>query len=70
MQPFPRAKIQALRLQFFQEGGQYFKTYQLLDVHKQIHHNSLGNEMITLEGIDVCPVACFQGDLLPVEGER
>jgi hypothetical protein len=59
MQSFPRAKIQALRSQFFQEGGQYFKTHRLLDVHRQIHNDSLGNEMITLEGIDVCPVAWY-----------
>jgi hypothetical protein len=59
VQPFPRAKIQALRSQFFQEGGQYFKTHCLLDIHKQIHHDSLGNEMIMLKGIDVCPVAWY-----------
>jgi hypothetical protein len=59
VQPFPRAKIQALRSQFFQEGGQYFKIHRLLDVHRQIHHDSLGNEMIRLEGIDVCPIAWY-----------
>jgi hypothetical protein len=59
IQLFPRAKIHSLRLQFFHEGGQYFKSHRLLDVHKQIHHNSDGNEMITLEGCDVCPVAWY-----------
>jgi hypothetical protein len=59
VQPFPRAKIHVLRSQFFQEGGQYFKTHRLLDVHMQIYYDSLGNEMITLEGTDVCPVAWY-----------
>ena len=59
VQPYLRAKIHALRSQFFHEGGQYFKSYRLLDVHKQIHLNAHGNEMITLEGVDVCPVAWY-----------
>jgi hypothetical protein len=46
-------------LQFFQEGGKYFKNHYLLDVHRQIYHDSFGNETIMLEGIDVCPVACY-----------
>jgi hypothetical protein len=50
-------KIHTLKSQFLQEGKQYFKSHRLLDVHKQIHHDSDGNEMITLEGSDVCPVA-------------
>jgi hypothetical protein len=58
-QPFPRAKIHALRSQFFHEGGQYFKSHRLLDVHKQIYLDAHGNEMITLEGIDVCFVAWY-----------
>jgi hypothetical protein len=59
VQPFPRAKIHALRFQFFHEGGQYFKSHCLLDVHKQIHLDAHENEMITLEGVDVCPVAWY-----------
>jgi hypothetical protein len=57
VQLFPRAKIHILRSQFFHEAGQYFKSHRLLDVHRQIYHDSDGNEMITLEGCDVCPVA-------------
>jgi hypothetical protein len=34
IQPFPCAKIHALRSQFFHEGGQYFKSHCLLNVHK------------------------------------
>jgi hypothetical protein len=34
VQPFPRAKIHALRSQFFHEGGQYFKNHCLLVVHR------------------------------------
>lgn len=59
VQPYPRAKIHALRSQFFHEGGQYFKSHRLLDVHRQIHLDAHGNEMITLEGVDVCPVAWY-----------
>jgi hypothetical protein len=59
IQPFPHAKIHTLRSQFFHEGGQYFKSYRLLDVHRQIHHDSDGNEMIMLECCDVCPVAWY-----------
>jgi hypothetical protein len=59
VQPFPRVKIHTLISQFFHEGGQYFKSHRLLDVHRQIHQDSDGNEMITLEGCDVCPVAWY-----------
>jgi hypothetical protein len=59
VQPFPRAKIDALRSQFFHEGGQYFKSHRLLDVHRQIHLDAYGNKMIMLEGVDVCPVAWY-----------
>jgi hypothetical protein len=59
IQPFPCAKIHALRSQFFHEGGQYFKSHCLLDVHRQIHLDAHGNEMITLECVDVCPVVWY-----------
>jgi hypothetical protein len=52
-------KIHALRSQFFHEGGQYFKSHRLLDVHRQIHLDAHGNEMIMLEGVDVCPIAWY-----------
>jgi hypothetical protein len=58
-QPFPHAKIHTLRSQFFLESGQYFKSHRLLDIHRQIHHDSEGNKMITLEGCDICPVAWY-----------
>ena len=59
VQPYPCAKIHALRSQFFHEGGQYFKSHCFLDVHRQIHLDAHGNEMITLEGVDICPVAWY-----------
>jgi hypothetical protein len=34
VQLFPRAKIHTLRSHFFHEGGQYFKSHHLLDVHR------------------------------------
>ena len=48
IQLFPCVKIHALRSQFFHEGDQYCKSYRLLDVHRQIHHDTHGNKMITL----------------------
>jgi hypothetical protein len=60
VQLFPCAKIHILRSQFFQEGGKYFKSHRLLDIHRQIHHDFFGKKMITLEGIDVCPVPRLQ----------
>jgi hypothetical protein len=60
VQPFLRAKIHTLRSRFFHEGGQYFKSHRLLDVHRQIHHDSNGNEMIMLEGCDVCSMVLYK----------
>ena len=59
VQPFPCATIHNLRSQFFHEGEQYFKSHRLLDIHRQIHHNSEGNKMIILEGCDVCPKSWY-----------
>ncbi len=56
LQPFPRSKIQALRAQMYLEGDVYFRKHRLLDVHTQIHQDVEGKELITLEGIDVCPI--------------
>ena len=59
VQPFSCAKIHTLRLQFFHEGRQYFKSHHLLNVHRQIYHDSDRKEMITLESCDVCPNAWY-----------
>ena len=57
VQPFPRAKIQALRTQLYVTGSVYFRKHVLLEVHRQIHRDARGKDMITLEGIEVCPTA-------------
>jgi hypothetical protein len=54
---FLPSKIQVLRQEIYQEGRQYFRKHRLLDVHRQVHRNSLGHEMITLVGIDVYHVS-------------
>ena len=59
IQPFLCAKIHTLKSLFFQKGRQYFKSHCLLDVHRQIHHDSDGNEMIILEGCIVYPMAWY-----------
>ena len=39
------------------EGNVYHRKHKQLDVHKQIHRDADGKEMITLEGFEVCPKA-------------
>jgi hypothetical protein len=51
---YPCANNLCFKLQLFKEGGQDFKKHCLLDIHKQIFYDSLGNKMIILEGIDAC----------------
>ena len=36
------------------EGGVYHRKHRQLDVHKRIHQDADGEEMITLEGMEVC----------------
>ena len=57
MQPFPRDKIAALRFDMYVNGGVFYQKHRLLDVHKQIHQDSNGKEMVTLEGREVYPKA-------------
>ena len=35
------------------------KRHIQLDVHRHIHINNLGNRVVTLEGIDVCPCSWY-----------
>ena len=57
LQPFPRDKIEALRSEMHVVGSVYHRKHRQLDVHKQIHRDADGKEMITLEGFEVCPKA-------------
>jgi hypothetical protein len=57
LQPFPHGQIQAIRYQIHVDGRVYFQKSHLLEVHKQIHHNVNGREVITLVGREVYPIA-------------
>ena len=57
LQPFPRDKIEAFRSEMHVQGSVYHRKHRELDVHKQIHKDVDGKEMITLEGFEVCPKA-------------
>ena len=57
LQPFPCDKIEALRFEMHVEGSVYHRKHRQLDVHKQIHRDADGKEMITLEGFEVCSKA-------------
>ena len=37
------------------KGSVYYRKHRQLDVHKQIHRDADGKDMITLEGMEVCP---------------
>ena len=57
LQPFPHDKIEALRSEMHVQGSVYHRKHMHLDVHKQIHRDADGKEMITLEGFEVYPKA-------------
>ena len=54
LQPFPCDKIEALKAEMHVEGNVYHRKHRQLDVHKKIHWDADGKEMITLEGMEVC----------------
>ena len=39
------------------KGSVYHRKHRQLDVHKKIHRDADGRDMITLEGMEVCPKA-------------
>ena len=39
------------------EDGVHHRKHRHVDVHKQIHQDTNGKEMVMLEGIDMCPKA-------------
>ena len=57
LQPFLHDKIEALKSEIYVQGSVYHRKHRQLDVHKQIHRDADGKEMITLEGFEVCPKA-------------
>ena len=57
LQRFPHDWIEALWSEMHVEGSVYHRKHRQLDVHKQIHRDADGRNMITLEGMEVCPKA-------------
>ena len=57
LEPFPHGMIEALRSEMYVEGGVYHRKHRQLDMHNQIHRDVDRKEMITLEGMEVCPKA-------------
>ena len=57
LQRFPRNRFEALRFEMHVEGSVYHQKHRQLDVHKQIHSDADGRDMIMLEGMEVCPKA-------------
>ena len=57
VQHYPRAKITVLRSCMYDKTTVQFKNHIKLDVHKQFYKNATGRNVVTLEGIDVCPFA-------------
>ena len=57
VQYYPRAKITVLRLRMYDKTTVQFRNHIKLDVHRQFHKDATGRNVMTLEGIDVCPFA-------------
>ena len=57
VQHFPRQKIKVLRMRMYLGTTVQFRRHIKLDVHSQFHFDSTGRNVVTLEGIDVCPAA-------------
>ena len=57
LQRFPHDRIEALRSEMHVEGSVYHRKHRQLEVHKKIHRDADGRDMITLEGMEVCPKA-------------
>ena len=57
MQHYPRAKITVLRSRMYDKTTVQFKNHIKLDVHRQFHRDAMHRNVVTLEGIDVCPFA-------------
>ena len=56
LKPFSHDKIDALKSEMHVEGSVYYRKHRQLDVHKQIHWDANGKE-IMLEDMEVCPKA-------------
>ena len=57
LQHFSHDRIEVLRSEMHVKGSVYHWKHRQLDVHKQIHRDADGRDMITLEGMEDCPKA-------------
>jgi hypothetical protein len=57
VQLYPRDKIKVLRMRMYFGTTVVFRRHIKLDVHRQVRVDSNGRNVVTLEGIDVCPSA-------------
>jgi hypothetical protein len=57
VQLYPRDKIAVLRSRMYNKTTVLFRSHMKLDVHRQFHKDILGRNVVTLEGVDVCPYA-------------
>ena len=57
VQYYLRAKITVLRSRMYDKTMVQFRNHIKLDIHKQFHRDGTGRNVVTLEGIDVCPFA-------------
>ena len=57
VQHYPRAKITVLRSCMYDKTTVQFRNHIKLDVHRQFHRDATGRNVVTLEGIYVCPFA-------------
>ena len=57
IQHYPRAKITVLQSRMYDKTTVQFRNHIKLDVHKQFHRDATGRNVVTLEGINVCPFA-------------
>ena len=53
VQPFPREKIKAFRERMYRDTTFEFCYHMKLDVHRQVHRNGEGRNVVTVERIDV-----------------
>ena len=57
VQHYPRAKITVLRSHMYNKTTVQFRNHIKLDIHRQFHRDATGRDVVTLEGIDICPFA-------------
>lgn len=57
LQRFPRREILGIRSQLHVNDGFYARKKCLLEVHRQMHKDDAGKELVTLKNMDVCPQA-------------